>query len=65
MRHMGEVIDTILVMDECNRMILDNIFFGVDELIDLAEMRIKRGDSPAAVFADLGRAMRIMRKGLE
>jgi len=33
-----------------------DVFFCVDEKIDLAETRIRRGDSPTAVFAGLRRA---------
>jgi hypothetical protein len=53
-----------LAIDELQNMMLDGFLLGIDEQIDLAERRIKGGESPAVVFANLRSAMAILRKGL-
>ena len=46
-----EIQDIFLQKDEIANMVLDNVFAVVDEQIDLAEARIRRGERPALVFA--------------
>jgi hypothetical protein len=53
-----------LAIDEHKNMVVDNFLFGVDEQIEFAEKRIKGGESPAQVFADLRAAMAILRRCL-
>ena len=47
--------------DEIANMMLDNVFAVVDEQIDLAEARIRRGERPALVFASMRAAVARMR----
>ena len=58
----GEIQDIFLQKDETANMILDNVFGVVDEQIDLAEARIRRGERPAVVFAVMRAAVARMRK---
>jgi hypothetical protein len=47
---------------EIANMMLDNVFAVVDEQIDLAEARIRRGERPALVFASMRAAVARMCK---
>ena len=58
----AEIQDIFLQKDETANMILDNVFGVVDEQIDLAEARIRRGERPALVFASMRAAVARMRK---
>ena len=57
-----EIQDIFLQKDEIANMMLDNVFAVVDEQIDLAEARIRRGERPALVFASMRTAVARMRK---
>ena len=46
---------------EIAKMMLDNVFAVVDEQIDLAEARIRRGERTALVFASMRAAVARMR----
>jgi hypothetical protein len=59
----SEIQSLFLAKDEIGNMMIDNLFGTVDEQIDLAEARIRRGERPAVVFASMRRAMARMRKG--
>ena len=52
-----EIQDIFLQKDEIANMMLDNVFAVVDEQIDLAEARIRRGERPALVFASMRAAV--------
>ena len=56
-----EIQDIFLQKDEIANMMLDNVFAVVDEQIDLAEARIRRGEGPALVFASMRAAVARMR----
>ena len=58
----AEIQDIFLQKDETANMILDNVFGVVDEQVDLAEARIRRGERPALVFASMRAAVARMRK---
>ena len=58
----AEIQDIFLQKDETANMIPDNVFGVVDEQIDLAEARIRRGERPALVFASMRAAVAGMRK---
>jgi hypothetical protein len=58
----SEIQSLFLAKDEIGNMMIDNLFGTVDEQIDLAEARIRRGERPAVVFASMRRAMARMRK---
>jgi hypothetical protein len=58
----SEIQSLFLAKDEFGNMMIDNLFGTVDEQIDLAEARIRRGERPAVVFASMRRAMARMRK---
>jgi hypothetical protein len=58
----SEIQDTFLQKDETANMILDNVFSVVDEQIDLADARIRRGKRPALVLASMRAAVARMRK---
>jgi hypothetical protein len=58
----AEIQDIFLQKDEIANMMLDNVFAVVDEQIDLAEARIRRGERPALVFAGMRAAVARMRK---
>jgi hypothetical protein len=57
-----EIQSLFLARDEIGNMLLDRVFAVVDEQLDLAEQRIRRGERPAVVFAAMRRAMARMRK---
>ena len=57
-----EIQDRFLQKDEIANMMLDNVFAVVDEQIELAEARIRRGERPAVVFAVMRAAVARMRK---
>jgi hypothetical protein len=46
----SEIQSIFLEKDEIGNMMLDNLFGSVDEQIDLAEARIRRGERPSVVF---------------
>jgi len=56
-----EINELKLQIEESSSRILDIIFLGISEQIDLAETRIKEGESLAVVFRDLHSAMAILR----
>ena len=56
-----EIQDIFLQKDEIANMMLDNVFAVVDEQIDLAEARIRRGERPSVVFAVMRAAVARMR----
>jgi len=56
-----EIQDIFLQKDEIANMMLDNVFAVVDEQIDLAEARTRRGERPALVFASMRAAVARMR----
>ena len=57
-----EIQDIFLQKDEIADMMLDNVFAVVDEQIDLAEARIRRGERPSVVFAVMRAAVARMCK---
>ena len=57
----AEIQDIFLQKDETANMIPDNVFGVVDEQVDLAEARIRRGERPARVFASMRAAVARMR----
>ena len=57
-----EIQDIFLQKDEIADIMLDNVFAVVDEQIELAEARIRRGERPALVFASMRTAVARMRK---
>jgi hypothetical protein len=57
----SEIQSIFLAKDEIGNMMLDNVFGIIDEQIDLAETRIRRGEPPAVVFASMRAAMARMR----
>jgi hypothetical protein len=58
----SEIQGLFLARDEIASMILDRVFAVVDEQLDLAEQRIRRGEKPAVVFAAMRDAMRRMQR---
>jgi hypothetical protein len=57
-----EIASLFLEKDEVGQMMLDNVFGIIEEQIDLAEQRIRRGERPVVVFAIMRRAMARMRR---
>jgi hypothetical protein len=58
----SEIASMFLEKDEVGQMMLDNVFGIIEEQIDLAEQRIRRGERPVVVFASMRRAMARMRR---
>jgi hypothetical protein len=56
-----EIQDIFLQKDEIADIMLYNVFAVVDEQIELAEARIRRGERPALVFASMRAAAARMR----
>jgi hypothetical protein len=53
---------TGLATDEVHQMLSDSVFGNIDQQFDLAEVRLRRGDKPAAVLADLRAIVEMLRR---